>query len=332
MDWNEIKESIVGDLHSRGLKDTEIRLRALNRIENILQLYYASYIRNPEKLNEIDKEVFKRGISVRKGKALSSAEHGVVNEIYERIAPPLLMPVPRKKPLVEGKYKVCICPNCYTPAKVTEDLWDCKELFCPECGNFMPNPIREEKLLESVGRMAVTGILLGNIAKLFCGLFVLFVILYALWGCRGVTETTGCSWRTIAGVCIPVDSVICNDTASCSIPSEKKITLSTEKGNIPREQREKLLGVWADYFNANGEVLWRIVKKEKGLYALEIGRTGTDEWQVSCELIETPKGGYTVYEAVESVTEEYYRIETSGGLSVFDRYGYITTYRKISTR
>ena len=68
------------------------------------------------------------------------------------------------------------------------------------------------------------------------------------------------------------------------------------------------------------------------MYALKIGRTGTDEWQVSCELIEAPNGGYTVYEAVESVAEEYYRIETSGGLSVFDRYGYITTYRKISTR
>ena len=60
MEWAEIKESIVADLTARGLKDPMIRLKALEKIEAIVQRHYPSYFENTNELLQLGKESFKR--------------------------------------------------------------------------------------------------------------------------------------------------------------------------------------------------------------------------------------------------------------------------------
>lgn len=68
MEWAEIKESIVADLTARGLKDPMIRLKALEKIEAIVQRHYPSYFENTNELLQLGKESFKRKIAEKKRK------------------------------------------------------------------------------------------------------------------------------------------------------------------------------------------------------------------------------------------------------------------------
>lgn len=131
MEWGELKESIITDLTSRGLKKPMIRIRALEKIESIVQQYYPSYFENIDELLQIGKESFKHKISEKKGKELNSAEKSVINEIYYRL----------ELQLPKVRYKVDVCPHCFTTLKITEDLWEYDNLTCLQCGNTMPNPI-----------------------------------------------------------------------------------------------------------------------------------------------------------------------------------------------
>lgn len=57
MEWGELKELIVTDLTSRGLKDPMIRIRALEKIETIVQQYHPSYFENINELLQIGKSL-----------------------------------------------------------------------------------------------------------------------------------------------------------------------------------------------------------------------------------------------------------------------------------
>lgn len=87
MNWLEIKTSISESLLSRGLKEPNIRLNSLNRIENILRNNFPDYIDNPnENFSKIEKNDFKRELSkFKETKKLNSAESSIINEIYYRI-------------------------------------------------------------------------------------------------------------------------------------------------------------------------------------------------------------------------------------------------------
>jgi len=87
MNWLDIKNSIRNDLKSRGLSNPNIRLNALDNLEEILKRHFPEYIQNPdEKFGKIDKNHLKAKIAKHKpnGK-LNSAESSVINEIYYRI-------------------------------------------------------------------------------------------------------------------------------------------------------------------------------------------------------------------------------------------------------
>ncbi len=85
MTWLSIKQSIIDDLNSRGLKDPLIRIRALNNLESIMKVHYPSFISNPAQLLQIDKKEFKNMLALKKGYDLNGAEESIVNEIYRRL-------------------------------------------------------------------------------------------------------------------------------------------------------------------------------------------------------------------------------------------------------
>jgi hypothetical protein len=87
MKWLEIKKSIRDDLNSRGLSNPNIRLNALDNIEDILKRHFPEFIQNPqENFQKINKNEFKEKIAKFKSNGnLNSAESSVVNEIYYRI-------------------------------------------------------------------------------------------------------------------------------------------------------------------------------------------------------------------------------------------------------
>jgi TDG/mug DNA glycosylase family protein len=89
MNWTNIKNSIKNDLNSRGLSNPNIRLNALNNLEDILKKHFSTFIQNNcEKFREIDKKEFKLKIAKYKSNGqLNSAESSIINEIYYRISP-----------------------------------------------------------------------------------------------------------------------------------------------------------------------------------------------------------------------------------------------------
>ncbi|MDR2147690.1 MAG: hypothetical protein LBE91_14650 [Tannerella sp.] len=84
MEWREIKTSIQDSLNSRGLKNPNIRLNALDNIEALIRKYFPEYLRDTKTFPQ-DKDFFKRVIEGKKGKDLNGAEHSVINEIYYRL-------------------------------------------------------------------------------------------------------------------------------------------------------------------------------------------------------------------------------------------------------
>lgn len=173
MEWGELKELIIADLTSRGLKDPTIRIRALEKIINIVQQNYPSYFENIDELLQIGKESFKHKISEKKGKALNSAEKSVINEIYFRLESQL--------PIV--KYKVDVCPHCFTTLKITEDLWKYDNLTCLQCGNTMPNPIKEEERLQKIEQGFQKAAMFNDMSKLIFWIVFLALIVWGMWSC-----------------------------------------------------------------------------------------------------------------------------------------------------
>lgn len=101
-----IKESIMGDLSSRGLKYLHIRLRALERIEELLQSNMPEYIENPKEFEKICKDKFKTRLAEIKGRNLNSAESCIVNEIYYRVNPT----------------RFVVCPGCNQTLSIPKEI------------------------------------------------------------------------------------------------------------------------------------------------------------------------------------------------------------------
>lgn len=173
MEWAEIKESIVADLTARGLKDPMIRLKALEKIEAIVQRHYPSYFENTNELLQLGKESFKRKIAEKKRKELNGAEKSVINEIYYRI----------ESQLPKVRYKVEVCPHCFTTLKITEDLWEYDNLTCLQCGNTMPNPIKEEVRLQKIERGFQKAATFNDMSRLIFWIGTLVLIVWCMWSC-----------------------------------------------------------------------------------------------------------------------------------------------------
>lgn len=80
----------------------------------------------------------------------------MINEIYFRLKPQL--------PTV--RYKVGVCPHCFTTLKITEDLWEYDNLTCLQCGNTMPSDVKEEERLQKIGRGFQKAAMFNDVSKL----------------------------------------------------------------------------------------------------------------------------------------------------------------------
>lgn len=87
MKWSELKQSIVTSLQSRDLKNPNIRINALDRVEDLIKSSRPDLIKDPKNgFNSIDKDELKEQLSLLKDNGkLNSAEKSIINEIYYRI-------------------------------------------------------------------------------------------------------------------------------------------------------------------------------------------------------------------------------------------------------
>ena len=290
MEWETIKASIIDDLNSRGLKDPSVRIRALERIEALMQEHYPQYIADCVQLKQIGKTIFKKQLAEVKGRNLNSAESSVVNEIYYILDPrePNCPTTPRVR------YQVHICPYCYTPLTITEDLWECDFIHCSQCANDFANPIKEEQKLEQAAKGMLVAGMMNDIVKIILYLGLLVFIIWAIWGCTSNRSTTH--------------------------------TYDAENTTMQQNDSE-FIGVWMDDFNKN--IRWRIRKITEKEYILQMGMADSDEYIDTDRLIlKTKSGGKPLFLTNEYGAEEFYQMDSNGNLMVFDHSGYIGTYRK----
>lgn len=78
MNWKKIKKSIKSQLLSRNLTNPNIRLNALESIENLMD---KSLLSNPIRLLSIPKKTLKENLA--KNKKLNGAETSIINHIYD---------------------------------------------------------------------------------------------------------------------------------------------------------------------------------------------------------------------------------------------------------
>jgi len=325
MKWQEIKESIIDDLSSRGLKDPSIRLKALEKIEMILRQNFPSYIENPDQLKEIEREELKWKIAEKKGRDLNSAEKSIINEIYYRISPPQLPPMHREK------YRMCICPYCFISHKLTENLWSCDSFTCLQCGNTIPNSVKEQERLDKMpsiirGDYSKGDIGCATMLKILIIVTSIIMSIILLFTCYNNTNPNP-NEMTLAELQKEREKEA-REKAKLNMELEIKATkMMMEKFNKVEQKKFVVVGVWADDFTTG--LLWRILKDDKEKYILEMGEVGSSMWKHPHKLVKTKKNGQIVYKDVEEDCEEYYRIDSNGNLLVYDNYGYIATYKKV---
>jgi len=81
MKWIELKSKVRQLLLSRNLANPNIRLNALNNLEDLFKSYFPEVISDPHTLLKYDKNRFKELVSKRK--KLNSAESSVINNFYQ---------------------------------------------------------------------------------------------------------------------------------------------------------------------------------------------------------------------------------------------------------
>ena len=292
MNWVTLKETIRCDLLDRNLKDPKIRLRALDKIEQILIEFYPEYITDTENISAVDKNVFKRQIEAKKGAPLNSAEKCVINDIYRyclgntnnNVMPPI-------SNLPQGeKFRIVGCPYCFTGLTLTEDMYDAETLHCPICNNDFQSPLVEEKKIMRLNQISSSLSQRNRLTlKVLFGIVILLAIISWLMDCNNLQRT----------------------------PTESEITTVTHDS-------KKIIGVWADDFHDG--IYHRIIESPKGVFTMEMG--DKRRWIEQCSLKRIIKNGVTIYKNSDSYYDDYYIINQDNNLEVFDNYGYIATYKR----
>ncbi len=289
LNWEDVKKQVTEEILSRGLKDPNIRLRALTKVDAIMHRDYPQYVENPNELIIIGKIKFKEQIAEKKGNKLNQAENSIINTIYDTIDPPLpIAPI-------QKKYQIHTCPYCYTSLRLTEDLYECDNVVCPQCGNEFRNPKKE---LDSIKKLTKQSFIMDTTLegmKLIFWIILTALFLYCLWSCQTQSPQKKASYESIA----------INET-------------HVEKG--------KFIGTWSDDFQP--QILHRIVMLKNGTYIMQVGEKGSDYWVNECDLKRNESNGRILFFNMTEGYDDYYRLEKNGNLSAWDNLGYIGTYKK----
>lgn len=183
MTWYDLKQLIEDDLLSRGLKDPSIRLRALERIEEVMNNHFPEYIVDISNFKNIEKEEFKAIIAEKKGTKLNGAENSVINDIFVQIQ--YGEDESNRGHNSHQKYMIISCPYCFMQFKLMEDLYDEKYLHCPECHNDFQNPRELEKTLKLEQKAEAISKLATLIPQIIFAILFLIFLLSILFGCQG---------------------------------------------------------------------------------------------------------------------------------------------------
>lgn len=106
-----------------------------------------------------------------------------------------------------------------------------------------------------------------------------------------------------------------------SVSDEQKI--KSQLSNIT-----DYIGLWIDN-QMQGEIIIRIRKdKKEGLVIENISPTDPKPSEFATPIIKVTKNGKTIFKDTEH-PEQYFLLEKNGDLSVYDNYGFFTTYKKI---
>ncbi len=79
--WVELKLSVRKVIRARELANHNIRLNALDRVDEIVKAHFRHVVDNPEVLLTIGKNEFKDQLSMYKD--LSGAESSVINNLFQ---------------------------------------------------------------------------------------------------------------------------------------------------------------------------------------------------------------------------------------------------------
>ncbi len=85
MEWFEFIDIIKKELNQRNLRSPNIRLRVLEKINNILKEYFPNIISNPSSLLRIPKKNLTQQLELMISKKLNGAETSIITHIYNTI-------------------------------------------------------------------------------------------------------------------------------------------------------------------------------------------------------------------------------------------------------
>lgn len=94
MEWREIKQAIRADLLARNLAKPDIRLKALDQIELMLEKCFPLFPTDPKRLLDVGKQTIAARLAQYKANGnLNGAEKSILNDILARIQEDLCGPV-----------------------------------------------------------------------------------------------------------------------------------------------------------------------------------------------------------------------------------------------
>jgi len=79
--WIELKSKVIQSLKERGLSNPNIRINALNNLEQLIKTHFPNIYKNPSSLLQIDRKEFIKRLSEHK--KLNSAEKSVIKNLYD---------------------------------------------------------------------------------------------------------------------------------------------------------------------------------------------------------------------------------------------------------
>ena len=118
-------------------------------------------------------------LSEVKGKKLNNTEISIINCIYAEL-------YPLDIESCQIRYKIIICPHCFTTRMLTENLWECDCLICKQCGNEFKNPLIQEKENLKMQKLYFTGVAINEFGSLIRSILLAVLMFFIISGIIGL--------------------------------------------------------------------------------------------------------------------------------------------------
>ena len=99
--WIELKSKVIQSLKERGLSNPNIRINALNNLEQLIKTHFPNIYKNPSSLLQIDRKEFIKRLSEHK--KLNSAEKSVIKNLYDFLSNTKFVHIKKKEKMIQRK-------------------------------------------------------------------------------------------------------------------------------------------------------------------------------------------------------------------------------------